>query len=145
MVNTPVFGEPPEDTPCVERPAAYACVFDGVGRVAAVLYNGRYFLPGGGTDPGETPEETIHREIREELCRKVRLLQPLGTAIQYFPADGVHYRMTATFYHGEFRTDPGGIGEHELVWVPVSNVESTFRHACHVWAVNRAASETLAR
>lgn len=138
MNNTPVFGEPPAGISCVERPAAYVCVFDGAGRVAVVLFNGRYFLPGGGSDPGETPEETIHREIREELACEIHLVRSLGTAIQYFPADGVYYRMTASFYLGEFTSEPDGIGEHELSWVPISEIEEGFRHACQIWAVQIA-------
>jgi 8-oxo-dGTP diphosphatase len=84
MDSEPVFGEPPAGVSCVERPAAYVCVFDAEGQVAVVLSDGRCFLPGGGSLPDETPEQTIRREVREELAREIRLLQPLGTAIQYF-------------------------------------------------------------
>ena len=28
-----------------------------------------YFLPGGGAEPGETPAQTLERELREECAR----------------------------------------------------------------------------
>jgi 8-oxo-dGTP diphosphatase len=39
---------------------------------------GRWELPGGKVDPGETDEEALVREIREELAVTVRLLDRLG-------------------------------------------------------------------
>src|SRR3954447_9809001 len=41
-------------------------------RVPASLA-GRFEFPGGKVDPGETPEEALHREIREELGVQVAL------------------------------------------------------------------------
>jgi 8-oxo-dGTP pyrophosphatase MutT (NUDIX family) len=37
--------------------------------------SGKFFLPGGGSLPEETAEETVRREIREELARSVRLMR----------------------------------------------------------------------
>ena len=39
-------------------------------------------FPGGKIEPGETPEEAIKREIKEELATEIRVEQPL-TAVEY--------------------------------------------------------------
>src|SRR5205823_3268316 len=109
--------------------------------VAMVKGQQNYFLPGGGSWPGEAPEATVAREAHEELARGVRLLRQLGAVIQYFysAADDRHYKMLATFFAGEFTTEGcGGTGEHELAWLPITEAEQACFHACHAWAMRQA-------
>ncbi|MGD8403455.1 MAG: NUDIX domain-containing protein [Anaerolineales bacterium] len=40
--------------------------------------NGLWCLPGGGVDPGESVEETVTREVREETGLTVRVLRLIG-------------------------------------------------------------------
>ena len=119
------------------RRAAYAVIKDGAGRIAAVGAKGRYFLPGGGALPDETPEATILREVHEELARPARLIRKLGQAIQYFFADEIHYRMEAVFYVAEFAGAATGDGEHQLTWLEPSAAEAAFFHQCHAWAARQ--------
>jgi 8-oxo-dGTP pyrophosphatase MutT (NUDIX family) len=72
--------------PCQKRDAAYAVIRSGDGRVAVVREDRRWFLPGGGSLAGETPEQTVAREVLEECGRRARGLQRIGDAIQYFYA-----------------------------------------------------------
>lgn len=118
-----------------ERPAAYAVITNDAGDIAAVKAKSGYFLPGGGSFPNETPEETIHREVREELTRDVKLLHKIGAAIQYFSAGDVYYRMNAVFYRAEFASEPSGEGEHELHWLAPQAIAGQFFHQCHEWAI----------
>ncbi len=119
------------------RPAAYVVITDQQGRIAAVKGKSHYFLPGGGSLAEETPEETVTREVREELAREVGIIGRIGKAVQYFYAEGQHYRMEAVFFAGEFIGEATGIGEHELCWLEVEQIEADFYHKSHVWAVRQ--------
>jgi 8-oxo-dGTP pyrophosphatase MutT (NUDIX family) len=93
-------------------------------------------LPGGGSLPGETPAETLAREVREELARSVRLVRKIGEATQFFHAtsDNCYYEMQADFFLAELPDEPAGQGEHDLIWLPLIDADQFF-HACHSWAV----------
>jgi 8-oxo-dGTP pyrophosphatase MutT (NUDIX family) len=82
-----IFGTPEPDIQHTERRAAYAVIISNDSRVAMVKgvhRGGDRFLPGGGSLPEEAPEDTVTREVREELARDVRLLSKIGAVIQYF-------------------------------------------------------------
>src|SRR5205085_2738055 len=83
MLNIESFGYVP-NLKYKDRRAAYAVIITGSDRMAAVKGREKYWLPGGGSLKEETAEETILREVREELGRTVRLIQEIGQAIQYF-------------------------------------------------------------
>jgi ADP-ribose pyrophosphatase YjhB (NUDIX family) len=142
--HAPVFGAAPEGVVCRPRVGAYAIIRGTGGRVAAVraTVGGRAgcWLPGGGAESGESPEETVVREIREELGRDARLLGRAGEAIQYFYAagDGCWYRMHAVFFTAELVGEPAGPAEHEPCWIDPAREAESFLHACHAWAASRS-------
>jgi len=62
----------------VQRLAAYALVVGVRGVLLTQLSGrthsvGRWGLPGGGVEPGETPQEAVRREVREETGQVIRL------------------------------------------------------------------------
>ncbi len=136
----PTFGASLAGVEYEKRPAAYAVIRDGAGAVAAVRGPAGYWLPGGGALPGETPEETVTREVREELGRGVRLLGRIAEAVQFFfAADaGRHYEMRAVFFRAELEDGPPGPAEYEVCWLDTSGPGPLFFHACHDWAVREA-------
>jgi len=69
------------------RDGAYALIArDGL--IALVRHGGKLDLPGGGMDPGETPEDAVVRECREETGFAVRTGALIGEVVQYFLNDG---------------------------------------------------------
>jgi 8-oxo-dGTP diphosphatase len=141
MTEPLIFGSPEPNVEYTERRAAYVVIIIPDGKVAMVRVRQKYFLPGGGSLADEAPEETVAREVREELARSVRLTRRIGEAIQYFysAADERHYKMRAVFFTGELKDEQRTVtGEHELLWLPIAETEQTCFHACHAWAVRQA-------
>lgn len=135
--SSPIFGTMNPALAYTPRRAAYVVITDAQGRVAAVKGKRHYFLPGGGSLPDETPEQTVVREGREELSRELCGLRLLGEALQYFAADDTHYRMEAVFFTAEFAGEATGAGEHQLEWLDVAQTATGFFHQCHVWAIRQ--------
>jgi 8-oxo-dGTP pyrophosphatase MutT (NUDIX family) len=135
-----IFGSRLEGARYAERRAAYAVVSGENGTVAAVRgASGLVWLPGGGSLPGESPEETLVREVREELARGVRLIRRIGEATRFFYAadEDCHYEMPAVFFLAGFPDEPSGQGEHELLWLPLADAKGAFFHECHAWAAQQ--------
>ena len=137
----PLFGAPDPALPLVERPGAYGVALDGAGRVAAVRSaKGLLHLPGGGCDPGETPEDALVREVREELGRACRVLRFLGRADVFAsaPEEGACFVKRGAF----FRIALGGaltgvVAECATLWLTEAEFAAGAAEGSHVWAVER--------
>jgi 8-oxo-dGTP diphosphatase len=76
----------------VQRFGAYALATDPAGRVLLTLIApgypgaGRWHLPGGGTDHGETPEQALERELVEETAQHGQVVGLLETSHRHDPA-----------------------------------------------------------
>lgn len=76
------IGEPWADRPWRHRRGAYAVIFGPRG-LLLVDQEGELQLPGGGIDPGESPLQALHREVREETGWRIASPRRLG-AFQRF-------------------------------------------------------------
>jgi NAD+ diphosphatase len=77
--------------------------------------NARFPLPmystlAGFVEPGETLEETVHREIREETGIEVRDIRYFGSQPWPFP-DSLMIAFTAAYAGGELRPDPAELSD----------------------------------
>jgi NAD+ diphosphatase len=77
--------------------AVAGVIVDGRGRMV-VLVRGRepgkgmWDLPGGFVDPGETAEDTLRREVREEVGLEVTAMRYLGSWPNVYEYGGIRYR-----------------------------------------------------
>lgn len=81
------------------NPAASAAgvIADELGRMVVLVRGqepgrGKWDLPGGFVDPGETAEEALRREVREEVGLEVTAMRYLGSWANVYEYMGVRYR-----------------------------------------------------
>ncbi|MGE0447193.1 MAG: NUDIX domain-containing protein [Vicinamibacterales bacterium] len=133
------FGTPLPGFPVVVRPSAYGLVRDASGHVAVVRSIDGVFLPGGGIDEGESPEEALVREAGEECGWSVRVGEWCGRAIQFtLSGDGlVFYEKRCEFF--DIVIDREGAAPiepwHETLWVTPEEARSLLKHESHAWAI----------
>lgn len=65
-----------------------------------ILNPGKWNLPGGGIDGDETPEETLVRELQEEINLTPTHIEPMGTT-RYADGDTIVYRFAVRPTHEE--------------------------------------------
>lgn len=88
-------------------PAAGAVILDAQGRILLQekTFEPGWFLPGGGIDPGEHPEQTLVREVAEETGLIVKpgkiLLIVGGEAFRYRYPNGDRVEITGPIYRCE--------------------------------------------
>jgi 8-oxo-dGTP diphosphatase len=142
-----VFGARPEK--CIIRPSAYVLIEDENDRVAVVRSADGIFLPGGGIEAGETPEEAIRREALEECGFIIQTGAWLVRAVQfsYSKAEESYFEKRSTFVEGTvLGTDFSHLeANHEVIWINPESANQFLSHASQYWAVeqwrNRATRE----
>lgn len=99
----------------------------------------QYFLIGGEVEKGESDEQALKREAREEIGAQVTIGKKIGTAGDYLYARRIneYIHKTNTFYQAEIVGDPkGGIEpDHRLVWATLDQADQKIRQKSHLWAI----------
>jgi ADP-ribose pyrophosphatase YjhB (NUDIX family) len=100
--------------PLTPKLGADAAIFDDDGRVLLMLRadNQRWCLPCGFTEPGESPEQTVVREVKEETGLDARVLELVGVFTRLPSPQYTMYTVVAVAFLCEVT---GGVlrGSHE--------------------------------
>lgn len=81
---------------------------------------GLWEFPGGKLEPGETIEECITREIKEELAIEIAIEQHFRTIDHTYKES----RVTLYFYHCRYlRGTPQALESEEIRWVTLAEME----------------------
>ncbi len=137
--TVPVFGVPENRYPASVRPSAYGVVVDENGLVAVVRTPTGLHLPGGGSNAGETPADTVIREVREETGLAVHIGEWRRVAIEHVSsvAEQAQFEKRNTFCEAHITAIAGDAVErdHELFWLPAAEAAKRLTPVSHRWAV----------
>ena len=135
------FGKKIDGINYIDRPGAYAVIFNAVNEIAIMKIPNGFFLPGGGTD-GEDPATALAREILEEAGMGVRIIKEIGTASQFClsPAHAHGFNKHGTFYIAAFTERKGDPAEtdHQLIWLSMQDARAQLTHDFQKWAIDKA-------
>lgn len=119
-------------------------------RRAREPFRGTLDLPGGFVEPGESAEEALRREVREEIGLDVKRLTYFGTFPNVYPYRGIRYRTLDLAFHAQAPADPilvaaddvDGVAVHPLDRLPLESVglasiRAILRKAARRWAASR--------
>jgi len=123
-----------------ERPGAYAIIRASGDRLAFVPGKcGRLFLPGGGVQRGERPEEALLREIIEEIGWRACILDGVGRATQFLAVEGEGwFAIRATYFRARLIECLSTEREHEIAWLPTATATALLVRESDAWAISRA-------
>jgi 8-oxo-dGTP pyrophosphatase MutT (NUDIX family) len=140
----PQYGRRIDGRNYLVRPGSYAVIQNDHGQVAIAQTAGGIGLPGGGADGGESPEQTLHRELLEETGRPVLIHRRLGHALEF--VHSTHegdFEKHCTFFQATF--DPNSPSSPpepgtQILWLTPHDAIAVLNHESHRWAV----AQTLA-
>jgi len=109
-----------------------------LGRVAVVRAIDGIFLPGGGLEDGESPEEAVAREALEECGLVVRVGACVSRLVQFVvTAEGLGVEKRCAFFDARIERDnraallPG----QETLWLGAARAAQILKHDSQMWAV----------
>ena len=105
---------------------------------------GRWVLPKGTPNQGESLDQTAMREVAEETGIQVRLIRPLQDIQYWFVLHGTRHYKTVHFYLMEAIGGDTSLHDHEYdeaVWFPIGEAQRRLSFANERLVVARAAVE----
>ncbi len=100
--------------------SAGALILDSAGKLLVVKRarepaKGKFGIPGGFVDPGESLEETVAREVREEVNLELRNLRFFASFPNDYHYKGVIYAVTDTYFTAQVDSFASLAPEHDEV------------------------------
>lgn len=142
-MSSKYFGKKIDGISYKRRDGAYALILSSTGKIATVRTPRGYFLPGGGIEDGESHEEALIREAREETGYELTVNGYIDTYSQFLlgMTKSIYYELVGNFYECQFgdfvccKTED----DHELIWMDIESASETLaleyqRHAVDVYA-----------
>lgn len=80
----------------------------------------KYEFAGGKIEPGESAEQALAREIKEELCADIRILRPFMTLEHEYP----DFTITLHTFLCEFVSDFRNTEHEALAWLSLSELNA---------------------
>lgn len=134
------FGEQADGIDYSIRKGVYAVIFNEQRNELATvqLTRGPFFLPGGGLEENESPEECLAREMLEETGHELIVGPYIGHAQQVYQSSQNGPAINDGYFY--LAKIGGKIQEpveedHHLTWIPVSEAAQHLFHEHHLWAV----------
>jgi 8-oxo-dGTP diphosphatase len=139
----PEFGSRIEGASYTLRPGAYAIIHNDAGEVAVIQTPAGLYLPGGGIEGRESPEEALLRETLEECGMVVRIERRLGMADQLISltARQVFICKRGTYYIGSvagWNHEAVCEADHELIWLAPEEAAERLVHESQRYMVVEA-------
>jgi 8-oxo-dGTP diphosphatase len=137
----PVFGKRIKGLPYIVRPSAYVVVKNHLGLLATARTKRGWFLPGGGIDAPETPEEAAIRETREECGLVIQPTRLIGKALEivHVPRRRACVGKDSFFYQAVVvELTEKSEADHELEWIEFGRANDLLSDASHRWAIQSA-------
>jgi RimJ/RimL family protein N-acetyltransferase/8-oxo-dGTP pyrophosphatase MutT (NUDIX family) len=141
--NTPQFGRKLDGRSYLIRPGSYAIIRNTRGQICIVEGIRGNGLPGGGAEPGETPIQTLNREMREECGQDIIIEREIGFAVEFVhSAFEGNFEKRCTFYQCRFANDRKPLVVEpgiSLLWLSPADALAVLTPESHRWAVARSA------
>ena len=106
--------------------------------LALVEHQRNYRLPGGGSEPGESLEISLTRELREEPSLQILVDKRWWSAIQHVVADvGIHYELRPTYFSDTRIANIEETSKHSPLWLIPDRAVQALTRPCDAWAVTK--------
>ncbi len=123
------INQPDKNKKYIQRPGAYGIIKNDNNLIAVVKTKTGYFLPGGGIENGESPEECLKRECLEEIGAEISVFDNFVNGNYYFYSTIANAEMESLGYFFICKIDKflkvKTEADHKLIWLKMEKAISS--------------------